>query len=350
VLRWGGAARVVVAAPPQLAAAVRPHLPPAAPVAWVAGGAERQDSVAAALAALGPGFAGTVLVHDGARPFASPQLFARVAAAAEEPGWDGAAAALAVRDTLHRPDGGVVDRTGLWAAQTPQAFPAEVLRRALAAGVRATDEAALVTACGGRVRFVPGEPGNLKVTYPEDLALAERLCAAEDGGLRVGYGWDVHRLVPGRALVLGGVAIPSERGLLGHSDADVLCHAVMDACLGAAALGDIGTHFPPDDPRFAGADSLQLLRRVAALVAEAGWAVGNVDATVIAEAPRLAPHVPAMRAALAGALGVAPATVSVKATTAEGLGALGAGEGIAAHATASLRPAAPSFDADRARG
>lgn len=350
LLRWGGCDELIVAGPPPLAAAVAPWLPAAAPVRWVAGGAERQDSVAAALAVVAFRFEGTIVVHDGARPFASPALFERVAAAVEVAGspWSGATAAVAVRDTLHR-DGGDgrlrpgVGRDGLWAAQTPQAFRTECLRAAHASGLRATDDAALVAATGAEVRLVPGEPGNIKLTYPEDLRLAEALTAgrAPAGGAaaaaRVGYGWDVHRLVPGRPLVLGGVVIPYDRGLLGHSDADALCHAIMDACLGAAGMRDIGTHFPTDDAAYAGADSLALLCRVGALLGAAGWGVANVDATVVAEAPRLAPHVAAMCAAIGGALGIPAERVGVKATTAEGLGAIGAGDGIAAHAVVLLQ-------------
>ncbi len=154
--------------------------------------------------------------------------------------------------------------------------------------------------------------------------------------MRIGHGYDVHRLTEGRKLILGGVEIPFEKGLLGHSDADVLSHAVMDALLGAAALGDIGQLFPDSDPAYAGADSLLLLRRVADVLAEHGYAVGNVDATVLAQRPKLAPHIPEMRERLAAAMGIEPGRVSVKATTEEGLGFTGAGEGIAAHAVALL--------------
>ena len=158
--------------------------------------------------------------------------------------------------------------------------------------------------------------------------------------LRIGYGYDVHRLVPGRALVLGGVTVPFEKGLLGHSDADVLTHAVMDALLGAAALGDIGGMFPDSDERWRGADSLRLLEQVTARLAENGWAIGNVDATVLAQAPKLAPHIPEMRRRLAAAMGLDAGRVSVKATTEEGLGFTGSGEGIAAHAAALVEKTA----------
>ena len=154
--------------------------------------------------------------------------------------------------------------------------------------------------------------------------------------MRIGHGYDVHKLTPGRRLILGGVEVPYERGLLGHSDADVLTHAVMDALLGAAALGDIGKHFPDTDPAYAGADSLRLLEHVMKLLSQAGWKVGNVDATILAQRPKLAPHIPQMRANLAARMGISPEQVNVKATTEEGLGFTGTGEGMAAHAVCLL--------------
>lgn len=321
--------------------------------AVVAGGAERQDSVARGLLALGEG-ADVVAVHDGARPLCSPALVEATVAAARRTG--AALAAVPVKDTIKvvDADGRVVstpDRRGLFAAQTPQAFRLEVLREAFAAasarGWRATDEAALVEALGRPVAVVPGEEANLKVTTPMDLALAEEILRARRGeagsdappalaGLRVGHGYDVHPLVPGRRLVLGGVEIPHEVGLAGHSDADAVVHALIDALLGAAGLGDIGAWFPDDDARFCGADSLELLREVAAHLRGLGWRVLNCDVTVIAERPRLSPHREAMRRRLAEGLGVSPHRVGVKATTTEGLGFAGRGEGIAAHAVALL--------------
>lgn len=321
--------------------------------AVVAGGAERQDSVARGLLALGEG-ADVVAVHDGARPLCSPALVEATVAAARRTG--AALAAVPVKDTIKvvDADGRVVstpDRRGLFAAQTPQAFRLEVLREAFAAasarGWRATDEAALVEALGRPVAVVPGEEANLKVTTPMDLALAEEILRARRGeagsdaapalaGLRVGHGYDVHPLVPGRRLVLGGVEIPHEAGLAGHSDADAVVHALIDALLGAAGLGDIGAWFPDDDARYQGADSLELLREVAAHLRGLGWRVLNCDVTVIAERPRLFPHREAMRRRLAEGLGVSPHRVGVKATTTEGLGFTGRGEGIAAHAVALL--------------
>jgi 2-C-methyl-D-erythritol 2,4-cyclodiphosphate synthase/2-C-methyl-D-erythritol 4-phosphate cytidylyltransferase len=348
--------------------------------AIVAGGERRQDSVGAGLAALPEGIE-IVVIHDGARPLAEPELFNRCAAAAAERG--AAIAATPVSDTLKRvAEGaiaGTVDRAGLWAAQTPQAFRLESLRRVLAAssGETVTDEAGLCEAAGVPVSVVPASPANLKVTHAEDIPVADALLRnregrfAEGGGRtrpegeqehgewiaarplhfsprersdppippRVGIGYDAHRFASGRRLVLGGVEIAHDRGLDGHSDADVLLHAIADALLGAAALGDIGQHFPPSDERFRDADSQVLLREVVRLVQEAGWVPGNVDATLLAEAPRIGPHVPLMRERIAACLGLSPGAVSVKATTNEGMGAIGRGEGIAALATATLVPA-----------
>ena len=314
----------------------------------VAGGERRQDSVAAGLAALPEGVE-IVVVHDGARPLAEPELFDRCAAAAAERG--AVIAATPVADTLKRvaEDGaitGTVDRAGLWAAQTPQAFRLETLRRALAAssGETVTDEAGLCEAAGMPVSVIPSSPANLKVTRAEDISVADALLRNRSAQRppippRVGIGYDAHRFASGRRLVLGGVEIAHDRGLEGHSDADVLLHAIADAVLGAAALGDIGQHFPPSDERFRDADSQDLLREVVRLAREAGWAPGNVDATLLAEAPYIGPHVPLMRERIAACLGLSPDVVSVKATTNEGMGSIGRGEGIAALATATLFPA-----------
>jgi len=308
----------------------------------VAGGARRQDSVQAGLAALERGFDGVVLVHDAARPLLEPALVEAVAAAARRTG--AAIPVVPLTDTVkHLSDGrvgGTVDRASLGAAQTPQGFRLEVLRRAYASafadGVEVTDEAAAVERVGLPVEAVPGSPRNRKITGPDDLAWAEWTLGSGEG-LRVGTGFDVHRLVPGRPLVLGGVRIEHDQGLQGHSDGDCVVHALCDALLGAAAAGDMGQHFPSSDERWRDAPSLRFLERVVEIVAERGFAVGNVDLTVIAERPRLFAHVAAMRAALGGALGQPPAAVSVKLKSADGLGALGAGEGIAAQAAVTLR-------------
>jgi len=311
----------------------------------VLGGARRQDSVAAGLAEVGD--AEIVVVHDGARPFAAASLFAAVVRAVAD-GADAAIVAVPLTDTLKRVSNGRVvetlDRSAFALAQTPQAFRRTALGIALATaaerGSTVTDEATLVEELGGSVVVVPSVASNLKLTIPEDLTVAEAIARdrrpVRQPLVRTGIGYDVHRLVSGRRLVLGGVEIPFDRGLDGHSDADALLHAIADALLGAAALGDIGAHFPPSDPAFKDADSLLLLAAVGGLLSAAGYDVVNVDATVIAEVPRLMPYVEGMRAAIAGALSLAVDRVGVKATTNEGMGFPGRGEGIAALAVATV--------------
>ena len=310
----------------------------------VEGGDTRQASVARGLAALPPQ-AAIVGIHDGARPLVSPDGVTAVIAAAAEMG--AAALAVPVKDTLKRTDeNGYIldtpDRAGLWRVQTPQVFDRAALcsamERALAEGWDFTDDCQLMEKAGHPVRLVTGLDTNLKLTTPEDIRLAQAILSIdkEDNGMRIGHGYDVHRLVEGRDLILGGVKIEYEKGLLGHSDADVLTHAVMDALLGAAALGDIGKLFPDNDPAYAGADSVALLRRVVERVAEEGYRIGNIDATILCQRPKLAPHIPQMREILAAACGVDTAQVSVKATTEEGLGFTGSGEGIAAHCVCIL--------------
>lgn len=307
--------------------------------AVVEGGATRSESVRNGLAAV-PDDATIVLVHDAARPAASAALFARVVDAVR----DGAAAvvpAIDVADTIRGRDGGVVDRSALVAVQTPQGFDAAALRSAHASGADATDDAGLVEAAGGVVVTVPGERGNVKITEPSDLAAVERalgVAALRQEGpmrLRVGNGFDVHRFSddPDRPLVLGGVRFDGERGLHGHSDADVVAHACAEALLGAAGRGDLGSHFPDTDERWRGADSLVLLAEVVRLVGLDGWSVANIDCSVIAEAPKLAPRRGEMEAALSAVVG---APVTVKGRRAEGIGGLGRREGIAAMATALL--------------
>jgi 2-C-methyl-D-erythritol 4-phosphate cytidylyltransferase/2-C-methyl-D-erythritol 2,4-cyclodiphosphate synthase len=347
---------VIVALPPDLAAA-----PPAAfhdaskPLRVVAGGARRQDSVANAFATVGRE-ADIVLIHDAARPFASPDLISRTIDAAVQTG--AALAALPARDTVKRAEAAPAEAGGrpaeagryveqtlpretIHLAQTPQAFRREVLEAALAygkrEGVEVTDEATLAERAGHRVSLVEGETTNIKITTPDDVAIAEAL-AGRSGptGGRAGVGYDIHRLVEGRPLILGGVTIPFERGLIGHSDADALCHAVTEAVLGAAAAGDIGRHFPDSDPRWQGASSIDLLRRAAAIVAEQGMRVQNVDASILAERPKLGPFIDAMRANLAAALGIDVDQVSVKGKSNDGVGEIGRGEAIAVHATAFL--------------
>lgn len=341
---------IVVALPADLAAEPPPYLTGTRkPVRVVAGGGRRQDSVANAFNMVSEA-SDLVVVHDAARPFATADLISRTIAAAAESG--AALAAIQATDTIKRsaPGGGplvvaeTLRRGSIYLAQTPQAFRRAVLRDALAlseASEEATDEATLAERAGHPVRLVEGDVRNIKVTTPADIDIAETLAGSGDVKPartgRAGTGYDLHRLVAGRALTVGGVVIPFDRGPLGHSDADVVCHAITDAILGAAGLGDIGRHFPDSDPRWKDASSLDLLARAARLVHESGYEVGNVDATVLLEAPKIRDHVHAMRAAVAGALAVDPSRVSIKGKTNEGVDAVGRGEAIAAHAVALLR-------------
>ncbi len=313
----------------------------ARPCTIVAGGARRQDSVACGLAAM-PAEAGIILVHDAARPFVDAALISRVIDAADREGT--AIPAIAARDTVKRAGADrvvreTIPRQEVWLAQTPQGFRRDVLARAVALGrqgFEATDEAMLVEAGGGNVAIVDGSADNVKITTPEDLETAR--VRHGDRASRVGTGYDLHRLVDGRRLVLAGVAIASDRGPLGHSDGDVVCHAAVDAILGAAGAGDIGTHFPNTDPTWKDAPGLDLLARALTVVAERGWQVSNLDVTVILERPKLAPHVPSIRAELARVLRVPLDAISVKGKTNEGVDAVGRGEAIAAHAVAALVP------------
>ena len=337
---------VVVALPDDLTGRPPAYLTNASkPVTIVSGGARRQDSVSSAFRAVST-HADVVVIHDAARPFVSADLISRTIAAASESG--AALAALEARDTVKHVSGGLVtatlDRRSIFLAQTPQAFRRQVLRDALQITTDATDEAALAEAAGHPVRIVAGEASNIKITTPEDLAIAETLADArlkpsryEGSKERAGLGYDLHRLVEGRPLILGGITIPFEKGLAGHSDADAICHAVTDAILGAAGAGDIGRHFPDTDPAWKGASSIELLRKAVEIVRAQGLAVGNVDATVILERPKLLPHIDAMRAKLAEVLGVTVDRVSIKGKTNEGVGELGRGEAIAVHAIALVR-------------
>jgi 2-C-methyl-D-erythritol 4-phosphate cytidylyltransferase/2-C-methyl-D-erythritol 2,4-cyclodiphosphate synthase len=310
-------------------------------VRLVEGGRRRQDSVANAFDAL-PEQTDVVLVHDAARPFVNQDVITRAIDAAAAHG--AAIAAIPVSDTVKRVDGRrivqTVPREEIFLAQTPQAFTRAVLQDAVAmgrSGVEATDEAMLAERAGHAVHIVEGDPANVKITTPADLAAAiGRTEPTATVATRVGVGYDLHRLVEGRLLILGGVTIPAARGAQGHSDADVVCHAVTDAVLGAARLGDIGQHYPDTDPRWKGASSVALLREVIALVGSNGFAVQNVDVVVILEQPKLGPYRGAIEAQLADALGIDITRVSVKAKTNEGLDAVGRGEAIAAHAVALL--------------
>ena len=305
----------------------------------VAGGASRADSVRNALEALEPHRPARVLVHDAARPFVAPDRIAALLAA------DGAAIlAEPVVDALWREEEGRADapvpRAGLWRAQTPQCFPfAELLaaHRAEAASRRppALDDAEVFRRAGHPVALIQGHPENFKITTADDLARAERMLG-HAYETRTGQGFDVHRFAPGDHVWLCGVRIPHDHRLEGHSDADVGLHALADALYGALAEGDIGRHFPPSDPQWKGAESHIFLSHAAGLVRARGGRVVNADVTLLAEAPRIAPHADAMRARMAGLLGCAPGRVAVKATTMERMGFVGRGEGIAALATATV--------------
>jgi len=314
------------------------------PLTVVAGGERRRDSVAAGFRAADPK-SDVIVIHDAARPFVTADVISRTIAAAAA---DGAAlAAVAASDTVKRVDAGrvreTIPRESIYLAQTPQAFRRRVLEDALAMRGDATDEAALAERAGHPVRIVEGDATNIKITTNADLAVADAIVRqtsakpARTG--RAGTGYDLHRLVEGRPLIIAGVTVPSDRGALGHSDADVACHAVTDAILGAAGLDDIGAHFPDTDPRWKDASSLDLLARTVALVAAEGYEIGNVDVTIVLQAPKIKPHIAAMRDAMAGALGVDSARVSVKGKTNEGVDAVGRGEAIAAHAVALIRQA-----------
>lgn len=316
----------------------------ATPVRVVPGGAQRQDSVEQGVAALtGPWE--YVAIHDGARPLVTEEVLAAVCRDAMAYG--AAAAAVPSKDTCKLADeAGFVAATPardrLWAVQTPQAFSLALYREALgkarAAGQSYTDDCQLIEAAGGSVKLTMGDYRNIKLTTPEDLLAARAYLGGEGGKktVRIGYGYDVHRLVEGRKLILAGVEVPFEKGLLGHSDADVIAHAVADALLGAAALGDIGHLFPDTDPRYAGADSLKLLGEVCRLLREKGFSIGNIDATLLAQRPKIAPHIVQMRENLAAACGIPVDQVSVKATTEERLGFTGREEGMAASAVCLL--------------
>jgi 2-C-methyl-D-erythritol 4-phosphate cytidylyltransferase/2-C-methyl-D-erythritol 2,4-cyclodiphosphate synthase len=309
------------------------------PMTPVGGGARRQDSVRNALARISDAV-DLIVIHDAARPFASRELFERTIRAAYKHG--AAIAAMPVNDTVKqatpsRTIATTLPRDTIFLAQTPQAFRRDVLIKAIAAAgdITVTDEAMLVERAGFDVQLVDGEAGNIKVTTPQDLANV-RARLAVTPTLRIGTGYDLHRLVAERPLVLAGVTIPFERGLLGHSDADIVCHAVTDAVLGAAALGDIGRFFPDSDAEWKDADSLALLRRAMEAVRKAGYMVMNVDATIIAEQPKLLPYVDAMRANLASALAIDASAVSIKGKTNEKVGEIGRGEAMACHAIALL--------------
>ena len=286
-----------------------------------------------------------VLVHDAARPCLSVDDLDRLLTELAEDAVGGLLA-VPVSDTLKQADragrvAATVDRSQLWRALTPQMFRLgllrEALREALARGQIVTDEAAAMEAAGFTPQLIEGRADNLKITRPEDLALAEfYLTRGRSSTMRIGHGFDVHAFGPGEWVTLGGVRIPHTHGLIAHSDGDVLLHALCDALLGAAGLGDIGQHFPDNRAEFRNIDSRILLRQVVLLLREQRLAVGNVDTTIVAQAPRMASYISAMRENIAVDLQVSPGQVNVKATTTERLGYIGRGEGIAVHAVAML--------------
>lgn len=295
------------------------------------GGAERQDSVYQALIAIekdGADADDLVLIHDGVRPYASEALIETVCRKTLEAG--AVVPAVSPKDTIRHETEGTLDRSMLWCVQTPQGFRKGLImmafQKAFEDGFYGTDDAGLVEYLGEKVAIVPGESTNIKITTPEDLTVENR----------IGTGFDVHQLVEGRKLILGGVEIPYEKGLLGHSDADVLVHALMDAMLGAAALGDIGKLFPDNDDRFKGISSMKLLEEVGRVLKEKGYTLGNADVTVICQRPKLAGYIDEMRRGIAQVLDVETDRISIKATTTEKLGFTGRGEGIAAEAVCIL--------------
>lgn len=330
-------ARVVLVGPAESLAAACPDFPESG---LVPGGATRQDSARAGLETLAADPPDAVLIHDAARPLVPARVIDAVCDALAE-GAEAVLPALAVTDTLKRAEAAVVTETvprdGLWRVQTPQGFRFGSILAAhrAVAGQSLTDDGAVAEAAGIAVRLVPGSEENLKVTTPDDLARAEALLGAHMTP-RIGTGFDVHRFVPDRPLMLCGIHVPHPLGLAGHSDADVGIHALCDAIYGALAEGDIGTQFPPSDSAWKDADSALFLKHAVHRVAARGGRIVHADVTLICERPKIAPHAAAMRARLAALMGIDPGAVSVKATTTERLGFTGRGEGIAAQAAVTV--------------
>ena len=349
VLRWSaealltaGADELIVVIAPDAAERVADVMSGLSRWKAVVGGAARADSVRAGLAALTCPADQPVLIHDAARPLLDRAVVDRLLSALETS--DGALPVLPVADSLRRGEADimtdVVDREGLWRAQTPQAFRRDVIEPAYAAWSDAdvpSDEAVVVQRNGGAVALVQGDARLMKLTYPEDFAMAEALLPqVQRYQTRIGSGYDVHRWGPGGSVWLCGIEVPHDQTLIGHSDADAGLHALTDAILGAIAAGDIGDHFPPTDPKWKGAASDQFLIHAAELVAARGGRIVNVDVTLICERPKVKPHRQAMRDRIAGLLRLPLDAVSVKATTTEGLGFTGRGEGLAAQAVATV--------------
>ncbi len=336
---------IVIVVPPGAGDAAVPAT--TTPQRIVTGGARRQDSVAEGFAAVSAG-ASVILVHDAARPFVTADVIDRAIDGALASG--AVVPAVPVHDTVKQvvPGDtrvvGTLPRETLFLAQTPQAFRRDVLAAAIdagRAGASGTDEAMLAEQAGHDVRLVAGDDANVKITTATDLERARARSAPP--AFRIGTGYDLHVFAEGRPFILGGVRIPYDRGLKGHSDADAVCHAVTDAILGAANLGDIGRLFPDTDPRYENADSLLLLADAAARVRDAGWQIVNVDVVVIAERPKIGPHAAAMQASLAGPLGVDPGAIAIKGKTNEGVDATGRGEALAVHAVALIGRRGPQM-------
>ncbi|MBO0723922.1 MAG: 2-C-methyl-D-erythritol 4-phosphate cytidylyltransferase [Blastocatellia bacterium] len=324
------------------------------PLQVVNGGKERSDSIANALAAAAetlPELPDLVAIHDAVRPFVTPAQISAVLARARETG--AAILALAATDTIKEVERGfirrTIDRDRIYRAQTPQAFRYDLLLRANAearargALSAATDDSLLIEGLGLPVAIVEGSAQNIKITTPDDLIQAEGILQQMEPagsraqiGIRIGLGYDIHRLVAGRKLILGGSEIPYDRGLLGHSDGDSLTHAIIDALLGAAGLGDIGAHFPDTDPRFKNGDSIVFLRHARSLLHDLGYQIAHIDSTILAERPKMMPHIPVMKSRLAEAMAIDTSQINIKAKTNEGMDAVGSGDAIAAQAVALI--------------
>lgn len=324
---------IVIAAPSHLHETYRNELCGISkPTVFVDCGATRQQSVADAVSKATGEY---VIVHDGARPLITRQEIQNCIADAENFG--SSVLCTKSKDTVRVGDT-CPDRNEVYIVRTPQIFKREQWLKAYStADKEYTDDASLIESIGIKPHLTMGEYINIKLTTVDDIATARAILAKGDSQVKIGHGYDVHRLVENRDLIIGGVKISYDKGLLGHSDADVLTHAVMDALLGALALGDIGKLFPDSDPKYKGADSIKLLEYVTELINSKGWCVSNIDCTVLAQAPKLAVHISAMRSNLATAMNTDIERISVKATTEEGLGFTGSGEGIAAHAACLLK-------------
>ncbi|MBR5496168.1 MAG: 2-C-methyl-D-erythritol 2,4-cyclodiphosphate synthase [Oscillospiraceae bacterium] len=312
------------------------------PITVVPGGATRQESVACGVDAL-KFESKLVAIHDGARPLIDDKSISRVFEKAYETG--AATVGVAVKDTIKKAQDGVItqtpDRSKLYITQTPQVFCLslykEAMQKAKLQGKDYTDDCQLIENCAKKVSMVEGDYRNIKITTPEDIEIAKAFLGQKESFMRIGHGYDVHKFAPNRKLILAGVEINSELGLLGHSDADVLAHAIMDSILGAMGQGDIGKHFPDTDEQFKGADSMKLMAHVIKIADKLGYCVQNIDATVVAQAPKLAPYIEQMAQNIANVCMIDRSFVNVKATTEEGLGFTGRKEGISAHCVCIIK-------------